>query len=410
MGMPLHKRVLRELKKLNVFQRIHELNKKNHAISEKLGVLMSVSQRNQELEKELHAIDEKLGALMSVLQRNQELEKEDCTIHKKYEQNLDGGKQASDVLVIERYFNKLIAEVMPAIVANQLTLATLNKDTRKFDLVLPGNSLDAPLGTLRVNVGEEGRFYLTSAGPDPKTDHPVVFVSIPKSGTHLIALLFSNLGFISTPFSSLRDACDLLETVDMKTGVTMRRAMPFPYSTQVKLMSPGQFNTGHLSADCVIDAFPDSKRILFSIRDLRYVAISHRRYEEAIWKNISYTDGSEESMFAYITSDRFQWLLDIVRSQVPLIGNSQVVRFEDITSANSEQRRPAVESFARVSGMEFEKIEAALEQSVGQKTHTYTGKYSTLEGVWSQRVEDAFVAAGGDVLNEALGYERRWQH
>jgi hypothetical protein len=82
-----------------------------------------------------------------------------------------------------------------------------------------------------------------------------------------------------------------------------------------------------------------------------------------------------------------------------------VLRFEDVTGLHGERAQvEAASALARFLDEGAAEVTAALRRSVGRETKTYSGRYSTLDGVWSDRTEALFEQTGATELNRLLGY------
>jgi hypothetical protein len=256
--------------------------------------------------------------------------------------------------------------------------------------------------------------------PDKNKNHlqPLFHCSQPKAGTHLVNEILSLLGYWYS-----RDINGFGEDWVLPiTGQTQYEAMfhslfvKIPYDYMLDLLRPGQFLIGHSAASC-FTGVPQEKTILYSIRDLRYATISNARYMVKIAANaMNYPDPTENLLMRWFAPESVKGsymntkdgYYDFVARQIPLLNRAHVVRFEDITSPDSFMQSPSLQAIAKATGCDSNMVKTALGQALRVKTMTYTGKLSTLNGVWTEQVEAKFKELGGDVLNERLGYPREF--
>ena len=86
-----------------------------------------------------------------------------------------------------------------------------------------------------------------------------------------------------------------------------------------------------------------------------------------------------------------------------------VVRYEDLEQPGSAVYAGVVEKLSRITGLDADRVSSAIERARGTKTFTYSGKKTSLDGIWSDRVEARFQELQGHILNEQMGYPRDWK-
>ncbi|MDR1243423.1 MAG: hypothetical protein LBM00_11695, partial [Deltaproteobacteria bacterium] len=299
--------------------------------------------------------------------------------------------------------------------------SSLERLTRKLDdlihsqimLAVPVQSrfpLKLPGGDIPFYSTGNGAFCFRPAAPDNLHDRPVFISSLPKSGTWLVNKILDNLAFEGTYLHAAWDNVieDLRTEGDLWSEIRQGKnfpVIPFPYHVLVNFIQNGQYLNGHLSGS-LFEAVHKNGAALLSIRDLRTAFVSLARYNPQRFQlrpESSLTpadllnqiqDQAGTSMFTL--ADQYAALLD-----KPFIG---LVRFEELTTNGGGNVPPSVEAIARITGCDIEAVSAALHKSLGVRTPTWSGKMSSLKGLWTSEIEDAFTAKGGGLINEKLGY------
>jgi Sulfotransferase domain len=240
---------------------------------------------------------------------------------------------------------------------------------------------------------------------------PVITVSVPKSGTYLFAEVLSAVGV-----QRLDIHIDVLGFMDLRycttefaIGHDTEAFVKVPYERVLPLIHPGQFVVSHFHCTPEIVARLKRFRLIFTCRDLRDVLVSIMRYvakqrtvggkEDQGWEQLpnspakleQFIDRYGEHYMGYINKMR-DWAV-----QPGVLG----ITFEEIQGDFGAGRQlQCVRRMVDLLGIERSdaELEQALHKSLGKETLTYSGKRSTREDLWSDKVEDFFLKHGGDEL------------
>ena len=322
--------------------------------------------------------------------------------------------QTAPVANLREWFNALFI--------NQIML--MNNSSGMRTLLLPW-SLNRK--TFTVNLNKNKTFTVSPANDSP--ERRVFITTILKSGTNLLNLILLSLGFKPCGLHALDNRC--YDYRFMPSGVyayanyesnIKEIDLPIPFYALINLIPPGYFLPSHLKD---FESIQRARRhgmdkILFTIRDLRHVHVSLMRHvmQRKGFKNTQNKsqEYTSQHMAAYFSEkNNFgKYLFTVINTGAKLAialkqeENALCVCFEEITSKNKERMERSINSIYLATGKDPDDIFQAIQNSCGSETLTYTGKLSTLDRIWTQEVEDIFIATGGDVLNEQLGYPRHY--
>jgi hypothetical protein len=243
-------------------------------------------------------------------------------------------------------------------------------------------------------------------------DHRVIVVSIPKSGTYLVAELLKVLGYRWTGMHLAEAAYtdysgSALEEARQDPG---RFARNEPLSASLGRIHAGEFAVGHLLfKDEAIQATKPFKR-LFLTRDLRSALISYMRFmqttgrlgaRQLAWYSIP--DLRRRCHVFLQTSAPYM----LKRFYEGMVGWSRLdgtlhVRFEDLMNEAQIATR-AIESVAEFLGVPNCDAQSVLQSSLAAETITKSDGVTRLDDYWSDEAEKRFVEIGGLSLNARLG-------
>jgi Sulfotransferase domain len=242
--------------------------------------------------------------------------------------------------------------------------------------------------------------------------HRVVVVSIPKSGTYLVAELLKTLGYRWTGMHLAETAYtdysgSQLQEARENPG---RFARSEPLSVSLTRIHAGEFAVGHLPFKReVVEAVRPFKR-LFVTRDLRSALISYMRFMQTTGRL-----GARQLAW-YSIPDLRQRCQVFLRTSAPymlqrfyegMIGWSNLdgtlhVRFEELTN-DTPQGAGTIESVATFLGVSNCEARAVLRASLASETITKSDGLTRLEDYWSDEAEKCFIEIGGLELNAQLG-------
>ena len=300
----------------------------------------------------------------------------------------------------------------------------MNRTPGMRNLLLPWSAYRK---SFAVNLNENNCLSIS-----PSIDsqgHGIYATSIPKSGTHLLNLILHNLGYKFCGLHAFDDSCNDYRLLPLGTQDHINYypnvkelVLPIPFYVLVDLIPPDTILPSHLlNLESIRKArLHNMNKILYTTRDLRHIHVSLMRH--VMWikghgnPKTPVKNYTPIQMIEYCHSiDPFTGLMNLdyinkaARVAVSLKSEDYAlgVCFEDITSNNRKNMESSINSICTVTGKNSDDVFQAIQQSCGTDTLTYTGQPSTLDRIWTQEVEDIFVASGGDVLNEQLGYQRR---
>jgi Sulfotransferase domain len=240
----------------------------------------------------------------------------------------------------------------------------------------------------------------------------VIVVSIPKSGTYLVAEILKALDYRWTGMHLAETAYtdysgSALEEARQDPG---RFARSEPLSVSLGRIHDGEFAVGHLPfKDDVVELTRPFKR-LFVTRDLRLALVSYMRFLHSTGRL-----GARHLPWYSIPDER-QRCLAFLHSTGPymlkrfyegMVGWSRLdgtlhVRFEDLTGEAGQATR-VIESIAAFLGIENCDAPRVLSASLASETITKSDGLTRLEDYWSDQAEKRFVEIGGLELSARLG-------
>lgn len=244
----------------------------------------------------------------------------------------------------------------------------------------------------------------------------VFVLSIPKSGTYLVAALLERINIINAGVHLWEDGFHDYRNRIIPEMVHKYKnfAVNLPLNKSLDLLLPGQFSVGHLAhTENNCEALKDFK-LFMTIREMRSVLISFMRWYSnegrgeqhgQEWKSIQ---DKKDRMYCFLSlfiEELLSWSKEIIGwveySKV------QQIKFEDLLGDFGYERQiSVVEHILDYVGLEKDRgtAEVILKDVINKPTKTWSGKRSDLSEYWSDRCEDIFISFKGSELNEALGY------
>lgn len=242
---------------------------------------------------------------------------------------------------------------------------------------------------------------------------PVITVSVPKSGTYLFAEVLAALGV-----QNLNVHVDVLGFMDLRfctneyaIGHDTETFVSVPYDRILPLVQPGQFMVSHFHCTPEIIANLSRFKVIFTCRDMRDVFASIMRYvakqrkvgdkPDEGWENLpdgpvkmeKFIDRYGDHYITYIKKMR-DWAV-----QPGVLG----VTFEEIQGDfGLHEQTQSLRRMAEFLGIQRTDAELrqAVQKSIGKETITYSGKRTTRDSLWSDKVEDFFAKNGGVDLEQ----------
>lgn len=245
---------------------------------------------------------------------------------------------------------------------------------------------------------------------------PIFIISNIKSGTYFLGKILGNLGIsdvnVHAGYNEFTDHNG--RTVEQQLNYDLDYLVGLPFYIQFQLMAPGQFLLGHI--DFQFAELLRSQRKFCCVRELRHTFVSYLRFsqrrnfhsgkpwfhmgetEEALWAILN--DESMVSYFIYYANNIAKWCDAYPES---------IMKYEYLIDENSPYHEQALTRIAKITDKSVEEVRIARKEAFNKETHSFSGKPSTLNGIWSQRVEEKFQELGGHFINASLGYPDNWQ-
>ena len=242
----------------------------------------------------------------------------------------------------------------------------------------------------------------------------IIVVTLPKSGTHLWMKILEECGFVLTGVESIpANIVDLRGLPADKYYQSKHSIINMPFYLQAQCLRRGEVLPGHMDFSC--SEYIQGRPFLITKRDLRTCTVSmlrhcqrYKSYSGEPWHSLGLT---EDALCSFIQSAFFEVELNLCREIIKWdqAFPDHVVRYEDVQQPGSAEYAGVVEKLSRITGLDANSVSAAIERARGTRTFTYSGKKSSLDGIWSDRVEARFQELQGHILNEQLGYSRDWR-
>lgn len=253
--------------------------------------------------------------------------------------------------------------------------------------------------------------------------HRVFILTVPKSGTYLIAKVLENLGMVDCGVHIAIDHIQDNRFADEK--VLKREAwkyyVPIPFKISTKLIKDGQFAFGHIPYYLEGEQMLHGFKKIFTFRELRDIIISLVRYYDSREQNYAKPERRRLYDAFKVTpmgNEKFKawyamWgkeFADLIRNMFPWKDRGDVFRVKFETLMGDDGRETQFSLLRGLGGflelnLTDDMIEKALNDSLGVETLTYSGKRSSYEDWWNDELEELFVRYGFKELNGIYGYE-----
>jgi hypothetical protein len=306
------------------------------------------------------------------------------------------------------------------LLADSLRKASEEIQTLRLELATLQKSADEMCSLIEFNKNLEGAnfpIYMNNGVPSFNNievpDLPrVVIISIPKSGTYLVAEFLKKIGLYDTGihlhdfgFTDYRE-----KTIEEMVSNYRDFAKLFPLNKSINLLRPGNFAVGHISHNEENENLFKNVNKIFMIREIRVTMVSMMRWlsrpgrgEDVQWKKIN---DNREKCLTFLKEDGRN-LIDYFKSVAGWLHNKDVltIRFEDLVNevdyfsnyAHQISKKAGIDNTLKESNEIFYSL-------LGQQTKTWSGKTTNIEEYWSNEAEEIFKSIGGQELNYFLGY------
>jgi hypothetical protein len=250
--------------------------------------------------------------------------------------------------------------------------------------------------------------FVRDQGPNPD---PVIVVSVPKSGTYLFGEVLSALGVVSTHVHVATYGFQDLRYVSKDVAITQAADtfVMIPSDKTVPLVLGGQQVVSHFPYTAEVRDQLKRFKVLFTYRDVRDTFVSTMRWVARKGQAVGSPEGwegwpdSPEKMLKFIEKHGAHYLWDIKcmkdwAAQPGVLSLS----FEELQGDFGRARQArAVERIAELvkAPLPDGGVDAVLRKSLGKETLTFSGKRSSRDGVWSDRVDKFFRDYGADEVD-----------
>lgn len=269
-----------------------------------------------------------------------------------------------------------------------------------------------------INQKSEACYKLESAS----IPHRVFVITIPKSGTYLIAKILQSIGLVDC---QVHIATENIQ--DNRFAPTEKiKLQPWkflvhiPLKTSTRFIRSGQFAFGHIP--CLVaeqQVLYDFKKLL-TFREMRDVITSLVRYHDsreheyakerkvkiyAKFKQAPMGTNKFKAWFEMWGEEYTRLIRDIILwMDVPEVFK---LKFETLMGDDGREAQLSllkeVASFIELDVTE-EQLSTALNDSIGSDTITYSGRRSLHEEWWNDELEELFCTYEFDDINRRLGY------
>ncbi len=302
-----------------------------------------------------------------------------------------------------------VLDIDPIKVLYALQIALFNAEMNKEkEVYVP--TFDKPSKLIKLERTNSGALCFVS-NKSAKNSSPVAIVTIPKADTYFLARVLTKLGYIDTRIHVAEERMSDYREYDINNFTDGdARSRKIPLTSQISLVSNGSFFTSHLlysNAELL-----QGRSILLSVRDLRAAIISRGRYLAE--KNASTNSErlTEQNLYDFMASERVKDTIASAKSMLQYKEKypNNLLQFEEIAQAPLSEHLTSVKNLASILDKDVSLVVTALNEARGEQTLTFSGKHSTLDGLWSNRVEEKFKKLEGHILNEQLGYAKEWKN
>lgn len=203
-------------------------------------------------------------------------------------------------------------------------------------------------------------------------------------------------------------------SVEQQLNHDMEYLVGLPFPLQFQCITSGQFLLGHI--DFQYAELLRNQKKFCCIRDLRYVFVSMLRFcqrrsfcSNRAWFSLGETesalfellnDAETVSYIVYCAENIANWCKEFPES---------VINYEYLIDEKSKFHEKTLERIASITTKTVKEVREARKKSLGQKTHSYSGKPTEVTDLWSERVEEKFQELGMHLVNQSLGYSSKFQ-
>lgn len=164
-----------------------------------------------------------------------------------------------------------------------------------------------------------------------------------------------------------------------------------------------------------LNSYITTEKIILSKRNIKQQLFSFYKHQIKGWTHYNPKEEWEtlpfsiDGLLKFMQSDSFKGYFSFFYDeQLPWFKTypENVVKFEDLTSSEEKDQLTATSTISRILNIPIDEVSAALKQTIGTKTKTYSGKVNGgFDEMWTDKVDNLFYELGYDKLNKELGYE-----
>jgi hypothetical protein len=237
--------------------------------------------------------------------------------------------------------------------------------------------------------------------------------TIPKSGTYLLDLILSEIGYRGIGLHLIPNECHDNRGVppEMIHRDPFSRRIFCPASAVARVLAPREYAVGHVNDEDQLRLIDqEGVRMIHCMRDLRDVLVSLFQFKrksvdpqapaEHVWLGME----GREAFLAFLCASAARELVDLreFAAMMPRLPGVKL-RFEDLTAGIiPAPQLAALEAIEEGLGV---MIAETLPRCLGQDTSTLSGQRSDWRDLWSPTAEEFFIRSGLAGVNRVLGYE-----
>jgi len=246
-----------------------------------------------------------------------------------------------------------------------------------------------------------------------KNQNKAIVISIPKSGTFLVAELLRFAEFVMVRMNvrknSLRDFrwCDLNDTKNLD--------QPFPLEIVVKMITSGQLIAGHVEYEDYTKKVLKNFRKIFTYRNLRDCLVSNMIHVER-WgvqmddrEMLRKMKPGPTKLLEYMNTTTMNYFLNNTKKIIGWHHDNDAfkISYEELMGDYGKERRNQILSnlFHFVDkNIDKNDLDDIINSTFVKDTLTKSGERTNINEYWNEQVESKFCELGFNQLNHQLGY------
>ena len=237
----------------------------------------------------------------------------------------------------------------------------------------------------------------------------LVVLSLPKSGTYLVAEVLKDIGFKPTYWHLHEESYEDYShgTKEAMLQCYSRFTIVRPLEATISALPEGTFAVGHLPSNRRCIAAMQSVESCLLVRELRTAIVSRFFFEKGARRGDRSLANPEQVALARDSLEAF------LRSQGRRLINQAdriagwrskcaipTIQFEEVRAESDR----AIDLLARIAGHDVDSIKLALHNALQRGSLTKSVARLPMEAYWTPKCEHMFLRWGGNLVNVSLGY------